>query len=1301
MSYSNTNNQSASRFGGYLSSFSSPPFSHKQQSQEKPVIKPLLESLTPLALLDAKPFDRRNKKRRNGRQQGHRKSQSNDFDDKMDNSSSKNFDNSTNIIAIARPSSEQLQALEICFNKTINEKFLSGNSILKRKYLFESIKKSIQQKRSDCQISIYGSVYFECCFERVGIIDIDVKFNETLQYDTLKELLEIVQQAEYCDGAKIDPDHKPSCIIMSTKGDPSIRARLTSGYTRGIHLSKLIRLYTKFDPRTLKLMRLIRYLARMYGIDNVPVTLNEQQHNEFFKACNDYEKSQKWKSKNKTSVEELFLQFLSYYLQVFSTKQFVVSIQTKMPVLKTEKNWHSRKLLVEDPTDVKRSLCQTMQAARSLEYFRSCLRSALLYFGRKQVIKKQKSDSSNVDDNSTDDFIIVDNDDIPTIEPKNLLQSSFKIFAKNLPPSVCRDQTIRQARVKDYYIRLFTKQSPPEPQLKLHKKKSNGNGGTNTEWGNEVTEEVEEAFRHDTEHDYEQMDENDQEDEIQVPLEELHIKEDDEENGIGIETFGEETEQNDIHDGLLQLPSVNEDDPSQFVQCPPETPPLDTFSSINEENDEQNGIKPDDKEGLDLATNNIGDGDNENKMILSNVTTNESERKIVLEKANDMSSASTRSGQENENKKTSEQDADSVESKNIDYLLAQLNKKQKRLLQREYERQGRVLNEIVKETFNSLIKDKPQSATETNSSPISETDIRNELPSATSSSESSTSTQVTVLASTTNQLPTKPSSPLDHIPSALSSPSKFSDEQITLTTTNSEYFYDFQAENFGAEQGAPYVCTTCNSVGHIKSECPELNIPDLVEIPQLSDAWLNKLSSICVDITTNCKPMDSDIELRKKILELLRKLFRKEYSDCELHAFGSFYNGFGFKRSDLDICVTFKDVAEDDAIENTRLLNTYTLIDPRVAQLGYMLKFLAKKCEIGDASRGTLSSYAYIIMVIHFLQQTTPPVLPVLQLLCKNDNAKSSDTYKKCGKWNVYFYEDMENLSKVWKDRSENLLSVGALWIEFLRYYTETFNYEEHIVSIRKSEPLTRWDKGWFRPTLAVEDPFELSHNLAAGLSVKNWALIRRVLIRARKAFALEPQLDISNATFADLEPLLFNIDELCPAHAPKRCEWCRGPYHIRKRCPKIATLAADQQREKQQTRTLMAQYQQTQGEMQTGFHHQQQQQLFYHSQPGYQRSTTNGYPYQTRTFENQQRYNNQSSNQNNFDFSNSQTSTPNVFPNNHHRPQQPNPNYFAQQQQQMFNSYYPQQPTTRHQFQRQYSPRTDSNQTTVVNQSA
>lgn len=43
-----------------------------------------------------------------------------------------------------------------------------------------------------------------------------------------------------------------------------------------------------------------------------------------------------------------------------------------------------------------------------------------------------------------------------------------------------------------------------------------------------------------------------------------------------------------------------------------------------------------------------------------------------------------------------------------------------------------------------------------------------------------------------------------------------------------------------------------------------------------------------------------------------------------------------------------------------------------------MMKKFAKVCDIGHASKGSLSSYGYTLMVIYFLQQCKPPVVPVL-----------------------------------------------------------------------------------------------------------------------------------------------------------------------------------------------------------------------------------------------------------------------------------------------------------------------------------
>ena len=69
---------------------------------------------------------------------------------------------------------------------------------------------------------------------------------------------------------------------------------------------------------------------------------------------------------------------------------------------------------------------------------------------------------------------------------------------------------------------------------------------------------------------------------------------------------------------------------------------------------------------------------------------------------------------------------------------------------------------------------------------------------------------------------------------------------------------------------------------------------------------------------------------------------------------------------------------------------------------GYVMKVFAKLCDIGDASRGSLSSYAYIILALHFLQQRQPPVIPVLQEIDHLDeNGKRKRTI--VDGWNAWY----------------------------------------------------------------------------------------------------------------------------------------------------------------------------------------------------------------------------------------------------------------------------------------------------------
>ena len=55
-------------------------------------------------------------------------------------------------------------------------------------------------------------------------------------------------------------------------------------------------------------------------------------------------------------------------------------------------------------------------------------------------------------------------------------------------------------------------------------------------------------------------------------------------------------------------------------------------------------------------------------------------------------------------------------------------------------------------------------------------------------------------------------------------------------------------------------------------------------------------------------------------------------------------------------------------VYNTQLLDRYASIDPRVSQLGHFVKCWAKRRGLKGADRGFLSSYAWILQVIKYVQ---------------------------------------------------------------------------------------------------------------------------------------------------------------------------------------------------------------------------------------------------------------------------------------------------------------------------------------------
>ena len=116
---------------------------------------------------------------------------------------------------------------------------------------------------------------------------------------------------------------------------------------------------------------------------------------------------------------------------------------------------------------------------------------------------------------------------------------------------------------------------------------------------------------------------------------------------------------------------------------------------------------------------------------------------------------------------------------------------------------------------------------------------------------------------------------------------------------------------------------------------------------------------------------------------------------------------------------------------------------------------------------------------------TSPPVLPCLQTLDK-EHKSAKETNRNIDGWNCWFNRDIHNLHNTWPDYQKNKQSVGELWLGFLRYYTEVFDWDNDVVTIRTTEKLTKISKKWTKKKLAIEDPFELTFNLAARIKDKS-----------------------------------------------------------------------------------------------------------------------------------------------------------------------------------------------------------------------
>ncbi|XP_062238085.1 poly(A) RNA polymerase GLD2 [Platichthys flesus] len=305
---------------------------------------------------------------------------------------------------------------------------------------------------------------------------------------------------------------------------------------------------------------------------------------------------------------------------------------------------------------------------------------------------------------------------------------------------------------------------------------------------------------------------------------------------------------------------------------------------------------------------------------------------------------------------------------------------------------------------------------------------------------------------------------------------------------------------------------------------PWPQVPPVPENPiRLQTYTKDKLSTQMMELFEACQQQLSDLTWKEMCRARLQQDIQRVY-EARLYLTGSSMSGFGCRSSDADLCLVLQVQKRPDAINvlsvlqrlfktlpyvertqlirakvpilrfkekdsnlefdlninnltgirNTFLLRSYAYADHRIKPLILVIKKWARHHQINDASKGTLSSYTLVLMILHYLQTLNEPVLPSLQR-----------DHPEC--FNPFMDIDMvpEAPKHIPPFISRNQSSLGDLLLGFLKYYATNFRWDRHVISVREARAFPKNNsKEWRNKYICVEEPFE-RNNVARAVHEK------------------------------------------------------------------------------------------------------------------------------------------------------------------------------------------------------------------------
>ena len=288
----------------------------------------------------------------------------------------------------------------------------------------------------------------------------------------------------------------------------------------------------------------------------------------------------------------------------------------------------------------------------------------------------------------------------------------------------------------------------------------------------------------------------------------------------------------------------------------------------------------------------------------------------------------------------------------------------------------------------------------------------------------------------------------------------------------------------------------------------------LTHLPGPNRNHLDCLNALLVSVEKDQGLSHNDISSRQAVASVVHNLLQQHLPGSSVRLYGSSWSGFGLKTANINLdlqipsdhkphlallkaleilnsCQEFHSVTDEftskiptikfsthnnmscelslnnfHAFQTSSLLRDYWQLDSRVRTLGVAFRYWASLVRLDRQAEGTLPPHSFSILLVYFLQQQSPPVLP-----CIHDylGANPEEIYNS----------PFENL-KNWK--TENKKSVAELWVELFSFFSIGFKSSELVVSIRKSGVLTNEEKQWKSKKLAIEDPFSSKRNLCRSI---------------------------------------------------------------------------------------------------------------------------------------------------------------------------------------------------------------------------